>query len=151
MERVACKGEAGEGITKNFWNMRGVKIRDIKPMREVRKQVTGCAWRNKSSPVVKGWVRGAWLSTSGMTLAEPAWCSILKSDFCQWKTPVSKFRLLGGNTGKPLEIHMICDDGEFASKQIGSEMLKRMLDSKKFLVGGWPMTFHCCKRTRKKN
>ena len=29
-ERVACKGEAGEDITKNFRNMRGVKIGDIK-------------------------------------------------------------------------------------------------------------------------
>ena len=29
-ERVACKGEAGEGITKNFRDTRGVKIEDIK-------------------------------------------------------------------------------------------------------------------------
>ena len=67
-----------------------------------------------------------------------------KIKLCHKKTPARKFGLLGGNTGKPLEIRMICDDGEFASKQIGSEMLKRMLDSKTFLIGGWPTTFHCC-------
>ena len=70
-----------------------------------------------------------------------------KIKLCHRKIPAHKFGLLGGSTGNLLEIHMICDDGEFVSKQIGSDMLKRMLDSKKFLVGGWPTTFHCCKRT----
>ena len=115
-------------------------------MREVRKQVTGCGGRNKS-PVVEGWVRGAQLSTSRTTLAEPAQCSILKSNSAIERHQHASLDCWGGNTGKPLEVRMICDDGEFASKQIGSEMLKRMLDSKKFLVGGWPTTFHCCKRT----
>ena len=75
-ERVACKGEAGEGITKNFQNTRGVKIGDIKTY-EGGKETSDRLW-DKSSPMVEGWVRGAQLSTSGMTLAEPAQCSILK-------------------------------------------------------------------------
>ena len=55
-ERVSCNCEAGEGITKNFRNTRGVKIRDMKTY-EGGKETSDRLWGGgEGGPLQRCWI-----------------------------------------------------------------------------------------------